>query len=131
MQGRSTDAATSGQTVSAHAAQAIDDATAAAVIGGLQSRFEGQAVQFRLGDVVSERASLRTIALHGAGAIRFEGKDSWMPIRFDVLYDTDTQTVQSPSITLGATTSVSFSGSESSNAKISKVGETSLASAAL
>lgn len=91
-----------GQTTDEKAAQAINDATAAAVIGALQSRFDGQSVQFRLADVLSERASLRDIALHGRGEIRFNAAGTWLPIRFDALYDTDTQTVQSPSITLGA-----------------------------
>ena len=60
VQGRSTEPSAGGQTIMAHAAQAINDATAAAVIGGLQTRFEGQSVQFRLGNVLSERASLRS-----------------------------------------------------------------------
>ncbi len=102
VQGRSVDTSAHGQTTTAEAAQAINDATAAAIIGALQSRFDGQNVQFRLGDVLSERASLRDIALHGRGEIRFDASDAWLPISFDALYDTDTQSVQSPSITLGA-----------------------------
>ncbi|MEO5629221.1 MAG: hypothetical protein ABIQ62_05585 [Thermomonas sp.] len=102
VQGRSVDASASGQSTTAHAVQAINDATAAAIIGALQSRFDGQAVQFRLGEVLSERASLRDIALHGRGEIRFDASEAWLPISFDALYDTDTQAVQSPSITLGA-----------------------------
>ncbi len=102
VQGSSTNVASQGQTTTAEGARAINDATAAAVIGALDSRFDGQSVQFRLGEVLSERASLRDIALHGRGEIRFDGAGEWLPIRFDALYDTDTQSVQSPSITLGA-----------------------------
>ncbi|MEO6155974.1 MAG: hypothetical protein ABIP16_09645 [Thermomonas sp.] len=102
VQGRSVGVATHGQTTTVEGTQAINDATAAAVVGALESRFDGQAVQFRLGDVLSERASLRDIALHGRGEIRFKATEAWLPISFDALYDTDTQTVQSPSITLGA-----------------------------
>jgi hypothetical protein len=102
VQGHSTGSAASGQTTTDSAAQAINDATAAAVIGALQTRFDGQPVQFRLANVLSERASLRMIALHGRGEIRFDAVGAWLPIRFDALYDSDTQTVQSPSITLGA-----------------------------
>ncbi len=102
VQGRSVGAAAYGQTTTAQGTLAINDATAAAVIGALQARFDGQAVQFRLGVVSSERASLRDITLHGRGEIRFTASEAWLPISFDALYDTDTQVVQSPSITLGA-----------------------------
>ena len=102
VQGRSMDTAARGQTTTARAVQAIDDAAAAAIIGALQTRFDGQDVQFRLAEVQSERASLRDIALHGRGEIRFDASESWLPISFDALYDTDSQAVQSPSITLGA-----------------------------
>ncbi len=102
VQGHSIGVSSSSQTTTENAAKAINDATASAVIGALQSRFDGHPVQFRLADVLSERASLRTIALHGRGEMRFDATGEWLPIRFDALYDTDTQTVQSPSITLGA-----------------------------
>lgn len=102
VQGRSTSVASHGQTTTAQGAQAINDAAAAAIIGALQTRFDGQLVQFRLGEILSDRASLRDIALHGTGDIRFDPSGSWLPIRFDALYDTDTQAVQSPTITLGA-----------------------------
>lgn len=102
VQGHSIEAPSRGQTTTENAAQAINDAAAAAIIGALQSKFDGQSVQFRLAEVLSERASLRAIALHGRGEIRFDAAGAWLPIRFDALYDTDSQTVQSPSITLGA-----------------------------
>lgn len=101
VEGRSTDATASGQTTTAHGVQAINDATAAALIGALETRFAGQEVEFRLGEVRSERASLRDIALHGAGHIRFERDAAWMPIQFDALYDSATQIVESPAIVLG------------------------------
>lgn len=102
VQGRSTSMATRGQTTTAQGVQAINDAAAAAVIGALETRFDGQSVQFRLNEVLSDRASLRDIALHGRGEIRFDASQAWLPISFEALYDTDTQAVQSPSITLGA-----------------------------
>ena len=102
VQGQSASATVQGQVTTAQGAQAINDAAASAVIGALQARFDGNSVQFRLGEVLSERASLRDIALHGTGEIRFDAAGTWLPISFDALYDTDTQTVQSPSITLGA-----------------------------
>ena len=84
------------------AQQAIDAATAAALIGALQTRFDGQPVELRLGDVASERVSLRDVALNGEASIRFNGAQAWLPISFQALYDTSEQVVESPNITLGA-----------------------------
>ena len=111
VQGRSVSVASHGQTTTTQGTQAINDAAAAAIIGALQTRFDGQPVQFRLGEMLSDRASLRDIALHGGGEIRFDNTGDWMPIQFDALYDTDTQSVQSPSITLGAQHSARNDGS--------------------
>ena len=102
VQGRSASVESHGQTTTPQGAQAINDAAASAIIGALQTRFDGQSVQFRLGDILSERASLRDISLLGGGEIRFDNAGEWLPIRFEALYDTDAQSVQSPSITLGA-----------------------------
>ena len=87
----------------ARAQQAIDAATAAALIGALQSRFDGYDVQLRLGDMRSERVSLRDIALNGEASMRLGNNDAWLPIRFEALYDTSEQAVLSPNIVLGAT----------------------------
>lgn len=84
------------------AQRAIDAATAAALIGALQTRFDGHPVELKLGDVRSERVSLRDVALNGEASIRFNGAQAWLPIRFQALYDTSAQTVESPNITLGA-----------------------------
>ncbi len=102
VEGRSTDASTAGQGTTAKGVQAINDATAAAVIGALETRFTGQGVEFRLGEVRSERVSLRDIALHGSGEIRFGKATDWLPITFDALYDSTSQVVESPAILLGA-----------------------------
>jgi hypothetical protein len=102
VQGKSTNVAARGQVVTVQATQAINDAAAAAVIGALQTRFKGQPVQFRMDELLSNRASLRDIELDGRGQIRFDATDEWLPISFHALYDTDTQAVLSPSITLGA-----------------------------
>ncbi len=84
------------------AQQSIDAATAAALIGALQTRFGGQPVELQLGDVRSERVSLRDIALNGEANIRFNDTQAWLPVRFQALYDTTAQAVESPHITLGA-----------------------------
>ena len=86
------------------AQQALDAATGAALIGALQTRFEDQSIELRLGDVHSERVSLRDIAMNGEASIRFDGAQSWLPVHFEALYDTSAQRVESPHITLGADT---------------------------
>ena len=84
------------------AQQTIDAATAAALIGALQTRFGGQPVELQLGEVRNERVSLRDIALNGEANIRFNDTQAWLPVRFQALYDTSTQVVESPNITLGS-----------------------------
>ena len=103
VEGHSNDRAAATNTVDARILASMDDATAAALIGALQSRFAGRDVALRMGDVQGERASLRDIALHGDAQIRLGQDAAWLPISFKALYDTDTQVVLSPSITLEGT----------------------------
>jgi hypothetical protein len=98
---KSLDKAASRQAVDAVALQAINDAAAAAVVGALATQLDGD-VQFKLGTIDSSRVSLRDMALDGHGLVRMDGDSLWMPIRFQALYDTDTQTVESPAITFVA-----------------------------
>jgi hypothetical protein len=95
---KSLDTSASKQGVDTIALQAINDAAAAAVIGALATQLDGD-VQFKLGTIDSSRVSLRDMALDGHGLVRLDGDSPWMPIRFQALYDTDTQTVESPAIT--------------------------------
>lgn len=96
--GKSLDKAAAKQAVDAVGLQAINDAAAAAIIGALATQLQDQDVQFKLGSVDSTRASLRDLALDGKGLVRIAGASTWMPIRFQALYDTDSQTVESPAI---------------------------------
>lgn len=98
---RSLDKSAAKQGVDTIALQAINDAAAAAVIGALATQLDGD-VQFKLGTIDSSRVSLRDMALDGHGLVRLDGDSPWMPIRFQALYDTDTQTVESPAITFVA-----------------------------
>lgn len=84
----------------ATANQRLDDAAGAAVVSSLRTQFPGRDVEFKLDAIDSERVSLRDLALDGAGRIRIEGSDGWLPIRFEALYDTADGTVLSPAITL-------------------------------
>ena len=100
VEGHSNDHVAAGNTLDARILSSMDDATAAALIGALETRFAGRDVALRMGDVQGERASLRDIALHGNAQIRLGQDAAWLPISFEALYDTDTQSVLSPSITL-------------------------------
>lgn len=100
VEGHSNDRAAAGNVIDSRIRASIDDATAAALIGALETRFAGREVALRMGDVESERASLRDIALKGTAQIRLGQDAAWMPIRFEALYDTDTRAVLSPAIVL-------------------------------
>ena len=103
VEGHSNDHVAAGNTLDARILASMDAATAAALIGALETRFSGREVALRMGDVQGERASLRDIALHGNAQIRLGQDAAWLPISFEALYDTDTQSVLSPSITLEGT----------------------------
>src|SRR5690606_6774511 len=69
--------------VDVRAQQAIDAATAAALIGALQTRFEGEQIELRLGTTRSERVSLRDLAIRGEADLRFGDSRAWLPVRFE------------------------------------------------
>ena len=100
VEGHSNDLVAAGNALDSRILASIDDDTAAALIGALETRFAGREVALRMGEVESTRASLRDIALHGTAQIRLGQDAGWMPIRFEALYDTDTQAVLSPAIVL-------------------------------
>ncbi|HSD16148.1 MAG TPA: hypothetical protein VLC71_02665 [Thermomonas sp.] len=100
VEGHSNDRVAAGNAIDARILESMDAATAAAVIGALETRFAGRAVALQMGKVRSERASLRDISLKGNARIRIGEDAAWMPISFEALYDTDTQVVLSPSIVL-------------------------------
>lgn len=102
VEGKSTGNPAPTRTHDMQAQAAIDEATAAALIGALQSRFQGTDFELRLGDTRTERVSLRDIALEGEAQIRFADARHWLPLRFEALYDTSEMLVESPHITLGA-----------------------------
>lgn len=84
------------------AAADIDDATAAALIGAISSQFHERAVQVRLGHVQVAPAGLVQRDLRGAGELQIGSDPSWIPFRFDALYDTELTSVGSPALTLGS-----------------------------
>ena len=103
VEGHGSDRVPAGNAIDARILASMDDATAAALIGALETRFAGRDIALRMGIVQGERTSLRDIALHGSAQIRLGQDAAWLPIRFEALYDTDTQAVLSPSIRLEGT----------------------------
>jgi len=78
----------------------LDDAAGMAVVASLREQFDGRAVEFKLGTLDAERVNLRDLSLAGQGRIRIEGGGDWLPVRFEALYDSGTETVFSPAISL-------------------------------
>lgn len=78
----------------------LEDAAGTAVVAALQSQFDGRDVEFELGELDAQRASVRDLALAGDGRIRIDGTGGWLPVRFEALYDSATGRVLSPAIQL-------------------------------
>src|SRR5512133_1743449 len=63
-------------------AQAIDDATAAALIGAISGQFDERDVQIRLEHVDVEPAGLVQRNLSGTGRLQMGEGETWIPFRF-------------------------------------------------
>ncbi|MEO6264689.1 MAG: hypothetical protein ABIO58_07005, partial [Luteimonas sp.] len=81
--------------------QAIDDATAAALIGAISSQFGERTVQVKLDKVDVAPAGIIQRDIHGVGRLLIGNDDAWIPFRFDALYDTEQASVSYPDLTLG------------------------------
>ena len=84
------------------AALQMQDATAAAVVESLRSRFAGREIEFKFDSFDSRPLSQRDMQLRGAGQFRIEGGQAWLPMRYAAIYDTSTGSVESPDITFTA-----------------------------
>lgn len=94
-------AALSDPATRSEAAEAVDSATAAALIGAIATHFGEQDVGVRLDRVAMEPASIRDRTVTGEGRVRIGEGDEWIPFRFHALYDTQTTEVVSPILELG------------------------------
>ena len=83
------------------ATAAIDDATAAALIGAISSQFGARAVQVQLGAVHIDPAGIVQRSVHGTGRLRIGRDPSWIAFQFRALYDTEQVAVAGPELTLG------------------------------
>jgi hypothetical protein len=82
--------------------QAADDATAAALIGAIATRFSQRRIEVELGEVDVAPAGLVQRDLSGSGRLRIGTDAGWLPFRFHALYDTEQASVGSPQLTLGS-----------------------------
>lgn len=82
--------------------QAIDAAVAAAVIGAISTQFGERTVEVKLDAVRATPVSLVETDVQGAGRLQFGNDDEWIPFRFATLYDTNSATVTTPRLTIGA-----------------------------
>ena len=80
------------------------DAMAATVIEAMRARFGARHVEFRFDRFDARQGSLRDLALSGAGRIRIEGGQAWLPIRYSALFDTETGEVVSPDVAFDTAT---------------------------
>jgi hypothetical protein len=87
------------------ARQAIDDATAAALIGAISSQFDEPNVVVKLDHVEATPAGIIQRELNGAGRLQIGNDETWVPFRFQALYDTEQSSVGNPKLTLGDTDS--------------------------
>jgi hypothetical protein len=81
--------------------QAVDDATAAALIGAISGQFAERNVAVKLDKVDIEPAGIVQREITGQGRLHI-GKDAgWIPFHFKALYDTEQASVGYPDLTLG------------------------------
>ncbi|MEO6138490.1 MAG: hypothetical protein ABIP11_07500 [Luteimonas sp.] len=83
------------------ARQAIDDATAAALIGAISSQLAEPNVVVKLDHVEASQAGMIQRELQGAGRLQIGADQTWIPFAFQALYDTEQSSVGNPRLTLG------------------------------
>ena len=81
--------------------QAVDDATAAALIGAIATQFGQRRIEVELGRIDAAPAGLVQRELSGSGRLRIGSDAGWLPFHFRALYDTEQASVGSPQLTLG------------------------------
>lgn len=83
------------------AAQAIDDALAAALIGAISGQFGERKVEVKLDRVETEPVNLIDLKVAGDGRLRIGDDGEWLPLRFGAVYDSVAATVAQPRLTIG------------------------------
>lgn len=81
--------------------QAVDDATAAALIGAIADQFSERNVEVKLDALRITPAGMVQREITGQGRLLLGATDDWIPFRFKALYDTEQASVGYPDLTLG------------------------------
>ncbi len=81
--------------------QAVDDATAAALIGAISDQFSERNVEVKLDTVRIAPAGIVQREITGQGRLLLGATEEWIPFRFKALYDTEQASVGNPDLTLG------------------------------
>lgn len=84
------------------AAQAVDAALAAALIGSISGQFDERGVEVKLDHVRTEPLNLVDLDVQGEGRLRLGSEGEWLPLRFHGLYDGVALSMEQPRITIGA-----------------------------
>lgn len=82
-------------------AEKIDDAVATAVIAAVAGQFAEHDVAVKLDMVQMQVASIQDRTVGGYGQLRMGNDASWIPFRFEALYDTRSAAVSQPRLMLG------------------------------
>lgn len=85
----------------AEAAQSIDAAVAAALIGAISAQFGTRQVEVKLDRLETEPVNLIDLQVSGDGRLRIGEDDEWLPMRFGALYDSVAASVAQPRLTVG------------------------------
>lgn len=81
--------------------QAMDAAIATAVIAAVGRQFGEGRVEVKLDSVSVQPASIRDRTVGGHGRLQLGRDASWIPFRFEALYDTESTAVSYPRLVLG------------------------------
>src|SRR5687768_15571656 len=98
IEGRALDAAPESRV---EAAQTIDAAVAAALIGAISTQFGERKVEVKLDRMQVDPANLIDSILSGEGRLRIGDDDDWLPLRFKALYDSRAASVPRQELVLG------------------------------
>lgn len=83
------------------AAQSMDAAVAAALIGEIASQFGERSVEVKLDQVRMDPVNLIDIGVSGEGRLQIGADNDWLPFSFESLYDSARAEVSRPTLTLG------------------------------
>ncbi|TWI12765.1 hypothetical protein [Aerolutibacter ruishenii] len=92
---------------------AMDDSVATSLVGAITLQFPRQQVEVQLDKVDVAPLSVRDRVVSGEGRLRIGDDDTWIPLAFNALYDTQDTVVTQPRLVLGSDAPSSMVSSQS------------------